>query len=358
MCGDHYEVQRDDVSMRIPTGDVAFVAQSLVDAYQQKRASRGQMTATGHIGLAEWCLRHSLWAEASLELVEARGKNAGHRQLELIERRLLVNSARRQPRTKKIDSISKPQSDNRTEHVVSTPELPKGALELFTRRVQPLLVNNCTGSSCHRPEGPSEFSLNRALLFGESNQKTTQHNLSAALSQVDRTSPSESPLLVVPLRPHGGLDHAIFPPHRRTLRELVVQWVTLVADQKPLPQLAEFEQPRIFLPTQLVPSQPAVQRGVMPAAHWQPPRRLGGGARVRFGASRPGQRQADVLEAAALSQQINQLAKGARQTTAASTSPETSAAASAPVPVGGATSSTPPSDPEYQPPVSREAKGD
>ena len=156
---------------------------------------------------------------------------------------------------RKTHSISKPQSGGRAEHAASATELPKGALELFTRRVQPLLVNNCTASGCHRPEGPTEFSLSRAILYGESNQKTTHHNLSAALAQIDRTNPTQSPLLVVPLKPHGGLDHAIFPPHRRTLRQLLVQWVTLVTDEVQLPYLAELDQPTIFLPPRLVPSQ-------------------------------------------------------------------------------------------------------
>ena len=358
MHGDHYEVQREDLSMQVPAGEVAFVAKSLVDAYQQKRASRQQPTATEHIDLAQWCLRHSLWAEASLELLEARGKDPGHRQLELIERRLLVNSARRQPQARKTHSISKPQSGGRAEHAAPATKLPKGALELFTRRVQPLLVNNCTASGCHRPDGPTEFSLSRALLYGESNQKTTQHNLSAALSQIDRTNPTQSPLLVVPLKPHGGLDHAIFPPHRRTLRQLLVQWVTLVTDEVQSPYLAELDQPTIFLPPRLVPSQPTVQRGVMPATHWQLPRRLGGPPRVRFGATRPGQRQRDPFGAAALSQQIDQLAKETGQTTAATPSPEISTAAGTPAPAGPTSLVTPPSEPEFQPPASSEAEGD
>ncbi len=362
MQGEHYEIQREGLLMRVPTREVAFVAQSLVDAYQQKRASRGQLTATEHLDLAEWCLRHSLWAEASLELLEARGKDPDHRQLELLERRLLVNSARRQAEEKKIETISKPQESGRAENPESPIELPRGALELFTRRVQPLLVNNCTTSGCHRPKGPTEFSLSRALLYGESNRKTTQHNLSEALSQIDRTDPTQSPLLVIPLKPHGGLDHAIFPPHRRALRQLLVQWVALVTDEVQSPYLAELDQPAIFLPSQLVPSQPTVQstvqRGVMPAAHWQTPRRRGGPPRVRFGATRPGQRQRDPFDAAALSGQISRLAQEGQESTPATPSPKVSAKAGMRPPVAPTTSPIPPGEPEFQPPASSEAKGD
>jgi len=201
-------------------------------------------------------------------------------------------------------------------------------------------------------------------LHGESNQKTTQHNLSEALSQIDRTDPTQSPLLVIPLKPHGGLDHAIFPPHRRALRQLLVQWVALVTDEVQSPYLAELDQPAIFLPSQLIPSQPTVQstvqstvqRGVMPAAHWQKmPRRRGGPPRVRFGATRPGQRQRDPFDAAALSGQISQLAQEAPPATP---SPEASAKAGIRPPVAPTTSPIPPGEPEFQPPASSEAKGD
>ena len=362
MQGEHYEIQREGLSMRVPVREVALVAQSLVDAYQQKRASRGQLTATEHLDLAEWCLRHSLWAEASLELLDARGKEPDRRQLELLERRLLVNSARRQAEEKETETISKPQESGSAGDLESPIELPKGALELFTRRVQPLLVNNCTASGCHRPKGPTEFSLSRALLHGESNQKTTQHNLSEALSQIDRADPTQSPLLVIPLKPHGGLDHAIFPPHRRALRQLLVQWVALVTDEMQSPHLAEVDQPTIFLPSQLVPSQPTVQptvqRGVMPAAHWQAPRRVGGPPRVRFGATRPGQRQRSPFDAAALSGQISRLAEEGQGASPATPSPEASAKAGMQPLVEPAALPIPPDGPEFQSPASSEAKGD
>jgi len=97
---------------------------------------------------------------------------------------------------------------------------------------------------------------------------------------------------------------------------------------------------------------------VMPATHWQPPRQLRGPPRVRFGATRPVQRQRDPFDAAALSQRIDQLAKETRQATAATPSPETSTAAGTPAAAGATTSVTPPSEPEFQPPASNEAEGD
>src|SRR4030095_5245611 len=96
----------------------------------------------------------------------------------------------------------------------SVNEVPSGVVELFTRKVQPVLVNNCSTSGCHQSGGKQSVQFDRALLRGEANRRSTMHNLEAALALVDRAHPDQSPLLTVPRKKHGGTAGAIFGPRQ------------------------------------------------------------------------------------------------------------------------------------------------
>jgi hypothetical protein len=112
--------------------------------------------------------------------------------------------------------------------VANTAELPSGVVELFTRKVQPVLVNNCTSSGCHQLGGKQSFQLDRALLRGEANRRSTMHNLEAALALVDHAHPDQSPLLTVPRKTHGGTVGPIFGPRQEQAFKHLVDWVALV----------------------------------------------------------------------------------------------------------------------------------
>jgi hypothetical protein len=112
-------------------------------------------------------------------------------------------------------------------------DLPEGALERFTRKVQPVLVNNCTTSACHQPGGAQTFQLDRALLRGEANRRTTMQNLKAALALVDRNQPERSPLLTIPRQAHGGMAGPIFGPRHAQAYKHLADWVALLVPPPP-----------------------------------------------------------------------------------------------------------------------------
>jgi hypothetical protein len=107
-------------------------------------------------------------------------------------------------------------------------DVPNGVVEMFTRKVQPVLVNNCSLSGCHQTGGKLSFQLDRALLRGEANRRTTMHNLEAALALVDRAHPDQSPLLTVPRKTHGGTAGPIFGPRQQQAFNHLVDWVALI----------------------------------------------------------------------------------------------------------------------------------
>ena len=101
-------------------------------------------------------------------------------------------------------------------------------MEQFTRKVQPVLVNGCTTSGCHQPGGKQSFQLDRAMLHGLSNRRSTLRNLEATLALVDRHAPQQSDLLVVPREPHGGMGGPVFGPRQEQLATHLADWVAVV----------------------------------------------------------------------------------------------------------------------------------
>jgi hypothetical protein len=173
--GDRYVVQSEKSRIDVAANQVAMVCSSLDDAYERQRTQLARPTAESHLALAEWCLRHGLVDQAAAEISEARSFDARHPRIALLERRLAVM---RSPRASTAITGS-PESANdkqlaelRTLEAMAA-KLPAGTVERFARKVQPLLANGCTTSGCHQPNGKQEFQLDRAVLHGLSNRRTT-----------------------------------------------------------------------------------------------------------------------------------------------------------------------------------------
>ena len=234
--GDRYVLARGTGEMLIPASNVMLVAASLEDAYQQRRQRSSRTSAEEHLALAEWCLRCELMAHAERELAEARALDARNDNLILLERRLALANERREKQAD-APAPSKPEpAELLTEQSqTAVSDLPVGAVERFTRKVQPVLVNSCTTTGCHQPGGAEKFQLDRAILRGLSNRRSTMNNLAATLALVDREQPQLSPLLSVPRRTHGGMKRPVFGPRQEAAFRHLVEWVELVAGKSTTP---------------------------------------------------------------------------------------------------------------------------
>ena len=138
-------------------------------------------------------------------------------------------SEKRRRRRRPIRSQPQPiQRQNASQ--TSIGDLPEAAIERFTRKVQPVLVNNCTTSGCHQPGGTQKFQLDRAILHGMANRRSTMHNLAATLELVDRERPQLSPLLTMPREAHGGMEEPVFGPRQEQAFRHLVEWVALVTN--------------------------------------------------------------------------------------------------------------------------------
>ena len=236
-------------------------------------------------------MRYELFPQAALELLNARGIDPKHPRLALVERRLallaairdaesrpagagsLGPSARSPQRPENEPTGDDPAGDEPVGDEPAVDTLPEGALELFTRRVQPILVNNCTTTGCHGEADGSRFRLSRALLYGESNRRTTARNLSAVLAQIERERVERSPLLHHAIRTHGEMERPVFGAHRRDLYEQLVSWAQLISEEG-IP----------VAPPQQVAAPASPNGRVVPASAPMPQRGAYRGPRIRFGA--------------------------------------------------------------------------
>lgn len=232
---------RPSGELLIPSSNVMFVADSLEDAYEKWRERLNPPTATGHLALAEWCLRYDLLAHAERELADARSLDARHEKLSMLERRLALTKERH-AKPVELHASESPTTDTpvaaepAAEHVsADISDLPNGAVERFTRKVQPVLVNSCTTTGCHQAGGTESFQLDRAILRGLSNRRSTMSNLAATLALVDREQPRSSLLLTIPRRTHGGMKRPVFGPRQDAAFRHLEDWVALVTEKTAQP---------------------------------------------------------------------------------------------------------------------------
>lgn len=230
LSGERYVLARETGEVLIPVNNVMLIAASLEDAYQQRRQRLGQPTAEAHLILAEWCLHGDMNAHAERELADARELDAHSDKLIMLERRLaLAKERNEQPVAAPATSKPQPAEPHPTEQAQKTvSDLPEGAIELFTRRVQPVLVNSCTTTGCHQSGGSQDFQLDRAILRGLSNRRSTMNNLAEALALVDSEQPQLSLLLTMPRRTHGGMKRPVFGPRQDAAFRHLEEWVVLV----------------------------------------------------------------------------------------------------------------------------------
>jgi hypothetical protein len=227
-AADRYILASGGAEMQIASSRVLFACNSLEEAYQRQRQRLTASSAEAHLALAGWCLRYNLLDDAARELTDARSIEAEHPKLLLLERRLAMAKLRPASPSRAVFKVEPSPKLAVTQESPPQADLPAGAVELFTRKVQPVLVNNCTTAGCHRPGGHESFQLDRALLHGLANRRTTTQNLAATLAIVDRAQPELSPLLTIPRRTHGGMQGPVFGPRQEQAFRHLVDWVSLV----------------------------------------------------------------------------------------------------------------------------------
>ena len=223
-AGDRYVVLLGDRSeVRVPVRDVEMHCMDLDEVYLRKRSRLGGNDVTGHLNLADWCLQQKLHARAADQLLTAIALQPRHPRLAGLQRRLHLAVASPESHETQDGSPSSliPMADLEK----TTRSLPPGSVAEFTSQIQPLLLNQCGGNSCHGSGGASDFRLVRPALSRSLTRRFTLRNLHAVMQWVDLEAPESSPLLKIPSCAHGGLDTAVFGPREQQQFDLLAAWV-------------------------------------------------------------------------------------------------------------------------------------
>jgi len=275
LSGDHWTIKVPEGEIRIRATEVDYRCASVEEAYARLKLSTGVGGTLDHLRLAQWCLRENLLDSAEQEIKAARAGDPAHPMLAMLQRRLELA---REPRP--LDT-----SDKMTPVEVTTEDLDRmvrglspQAIESFTQRVQPTLMNNCTAAGCHGPQSETGLRLLRVPADQPPSRRLTQRNLHAALQWIDRENPAQSKLLTVPLQPHGTAKAPIFTDQQSLIFARLLEWANQAARRNgsdpvnPVERVATMP----FVPTDdaagFTPARAmrASQGGVVPASYNAP----------------------------------------------------------------------------------------
>lgn len=231
--GDVYHIEQANGNMAVPATMVRVHARSLGEAYRSVREtvqSRG--SAAGHISLARWCLANQLTAEARRELADAlelepESEEAGD-MLQRVDG--LLKSAASNTTSPEPAAATVQQAALVREDAESLGGLAREEMKEFSRRIQPILMNNCAAAGCHHAKSETGFRLQRVSAGVTTSRLATDRNIAEVLEQIDLDAPRTSPLLTVSRKNHGRKGRSPFagPYGERQFAELQT-WVQHVA---------------------------------------------------------------------------------------------------------------------------------
>lgn len=207
--GEDYFVQLPGGQMFVPGSLVRLPCADLNEAYEHlhERAAI-QSEAEAYITLAKWCVTQKLFAEARRELETALELEPAKQSARDLLLRLDA-LARDAEKVHDVDprETPRPKSSKKAESLAG---LNRDLAQQFTRRIQPILANNCGASGCHGPRAENGFRLQKVAGGGVSNRLAAERNLAAVLEYIDVENPAQSALLVAPRGNHGRGGKPVF----------------------------------------------------------------------------------------------------------------------------------------------------
>ena len=213
--GKHYTVQTPFGSMNVPVQNVELVGKSKGDIYQYKRSNVDPANCNALIRFAEWCVSNGFTEEGIAEYQRAGQIASNTAFAGLIRQRL--------------DTLQQNEPSNTVPETPITPAeiaVSRQMFESFVRRVQPVLVNRCISTDCHGTTGNQQFKMG---IPREPLGSTSQRNLQAVLAYIDLDAPTESPLLLALITPHGGTKTVLSTESGSYIQS--AQWIQQVAKE-------------------------------------------------------------------------------------------------------------------------------
>jgi hypothetical protein len=102
-------------------------------------------------------------------------------------------------------------------------------LQMFSRRIQPILLNGCGTGACHGGSKATPYVLLRPLNQGQPTPALTRQNLQRTLALIDPENSPASPLLKKALATHGGATRSPLGSREAPAYRTLEEWVLKVA---------------------------------------------------------------------------------------------------------------------------------
>jgi hypothetical protein len=214
--------------IRVKQSDVDLVCSNLDEGYRLKRNTIQIGNVHDHLELAQWCLRHNLMGQASVELADAASVDPKNPMVAALQHRLKMAMEPPAPAGEKAPATL-PSGPSSAELDRMLRGMPRGAVESFTQSVQPVLLNQCATSGCHGPQAEAGLRLYRVSGGAATSRRSTQRNLYSVLKYIDLANPSESRLLTAARKPHGTVQHAIFTERQAGQYQRIAEWANQLA---------------------------------------------------------------------------------------------------------------------------------
>lgn len=183
---------------------VWFTATSVEDAYRELEKRSPDLSAGGHVTLANWCVEQGLYEQARSNLEQAlRLEPENHSAMLLAE--VLGKKLSRFRRLPQKQPGYEQAPEQRATPALTDEQLTRH----FVSRIQPLLIHSCASAGCHGQGSQSTFQLIHIVVGRPVSHSVTKANRDAVEKLINVDDPKHSPLLSAT----GNTRHsAITPP--------------------------------------------------------------------------------------------------------------------------------------------------
>jgi hypothetical protein len=222
--GDQYRVRRTIGETWLEGERVLYLCSTRAEAFAFVRSRANLGDADERVRLAHWCRVNNLPTEAIAELraaVELRPDNAETRRMLTV----LEHAAAAKAAPQRAASATRPVP------LPAPVDVTDDCLNLFAKKVQPILMNVC--ASCHTAVYPGPFRLLRCEEPGLANRKTVQQNLAVVIAQINPAHPDASPLLTKAVSAHGPVTQAPLHGRQMAAYRTLEDWVHRTLENNP-----------------------------------------------------------------------------------------------------------------------------
>ena len=220
--GETVQVRNELGLISILRSDVAIVATTLREVYQFKKENTLQ-TSDSFLKLADWCVTNHLVDEAAVEFDRAILLAEHPQQADMIRNRKNAVLSMFSEHHSQVDLVEQENQKYRQ----WKEKIPASTFATFKREILPMLVQNCNGIACHSNNSLNKF---RFIANPNNNDVDVAKNLQIVLGYVTPDLPTESPLLLIPISPHGRTKQ-IFTQQNSVKYQKLYFWTEQVAKE-------------------------------------------------------------------------------------------------------------------------------